>query len=337
MRILLLVLLWFGTAYADTLDTVQRRGILNCGVNLALAGFSLTSSDGIWEGLDVDYCRAVAAAVLGSATKVRFVPLNAQARFTALQSGEVDVLSRNTSWTLQRDASLGLQFVAPIFYDGQGFLVPIKKNITHPTQLNKASICIQSGTTTELNIHDYFKSHRMSFHPVVFEGFEESIAAFFHDRCDAYSSDASALAIIRSKNADNPNDYKVLDTLISKEPLAPVVRSNDSKWFTINRWVLYGLIEAEERGVTSKNIAQMKNTPSNGTLDKFLGVDGVFGAALGLRDDWLYQAIHQVGNYGEIYERNIGMGSSLKLPRSFNHRANALARDGGLMYAPPLR
>lgn len=315
-----------------TLDGIRTRGQLVCGVNPGLAGFAAANREGKWAGLDVDMCRALAAAVLGDGNKVKWVPLNAQQRFTALQSGEIDILSRNTSWTLTRDASLGLHFTGIVYYDGQGFIVPKKFKVTSAKQLNGAEICVQSGTTTEKNLNDYFAANKLKYKPVVFEAFEPSVKAFFAGRCQAYTTDVSALASIRSKEAANPDDFVILPELISKEPLGPMVRRGDDEWFAIGKWVLNALLEAEEYGITQANVDQMKSSP-NPAVQRILGVSEDSGKLLGLKRDWAYQAIRAVGNYGEIFERNVGSGSSLKLPRGLNNQWN----KGGLMYAPPIR
>jgi general L-amino acid transport system substrate-binding protein len=315
-----------------TLDQVRQRAQLACGVSTGVIGFSAADSQGRWNGMDVDICRAIAAAVLNDAGKVKYVPLNAQQRFTALQSGEIDLLSRNTTWTLTRDASLGLHFTAVTYYDGQGFLVPKKLKITSAKQLKNAEICVQSGTTTEKNLGDWFKAQGIKVKPVVFEKFEASIKAFFSGRCQAYTTDASALAFIRSKEAPNPDDYVVLPELISKEPLGPVVRRGDDEWFAIVKWVIFALIEAEEYGITQANLDQMKSSPDP-AIQRLLGGAEDSGKLLGLERDWAARAVKAVGNYGEIFQRNVGKDSPLKLPRG----ANALWNKGGLLYAPPVR
>ncbi len=315
-----------------TLDAIKQRDQVVCGVNTGLAGFSAADSQGNWVGLDVDICRAIAAAVLGDAKKVKWVPLNAQQRFTALQSGEVDVLSRNTTFTLTRDASLGLFMTAVTYYDGQGFIVPKKIKITSAKQLKNAEICVQSGTTTEKNLNDYFKALNVKIKPVVFEGFEASVKAFFSGRCQAYTTDASGLASIRNKEAANPDDYVILPELISKEPLGPMVRRGDDEWFTIVKWAIYALLEAEEYGLTQANVDQMK-TSTEPTIQRILGTSEDMGKLLGLDKEWAYREIKAVGNYGEIFERNVGPSSALKLPRGLNNLWN----KGGIQYAPPIR
>jgi general L-amino acid transport system substrate-binding protein len=330
---LLALLLHLPAAHAGrTLDQVRQRAQLVCGVSTGVIGFSSADSQGRWNGLDVDVCRAIAAAVLNDPNKVKYVPLNAQQRFTALQSGEVDLLSRNTTWTLTRDASLGLHFTAITYYDGQGFLVPKKLKLTSAKQLKNAEICVQSGTTTEKNLSDYFKAQGIKIKPVVFEKFEASIKAFFSGRCQAYTTDASALAFIRSKEAPRPDDYLILPELISKEPLGPVVRRGDDEWFAIVKWVIFALIEAEEYGVTQANLEQMKAS-ADPAIQRLLGSAEDSGKLLGLERDWAARAVKAVGNYGEIFQRNVGSASPLKLPRG----VNALWNKGGLMYAPPIR
>jgi general L-amino acid transport system substrate-binding protein len=315
-----------------TLDAIKQRDQLVCGVNTGLAGFSAADSQGNWVGLDVDVCKAIAAAVLGDAKKVKWVPLNAQQRFTALQSGEVDILSRNTTFTLTRDASLGLYDTVVTYYDGQGFIVPKKGKITSAKQLKNAEVCVQSGTTTEKNLTDYFKSINVKIKPVVFEGFEASVKAFFSGRCQAYTTDASGLASIRNKEAPNPDDYVILPELISKEPLGPMVRRGDDEWFTIVKWTIYALLEAEEYGITQANVDQMKSS-QDPPVQRILGTSEDTGKLLGLDKEWAYREIKAVGNYGEIFERNVGPQSALKLPRGLNNLWN----KGGIQYAPPIR
>jgi general L-amino acid transport system substrate-binding protein len=280
--------------------------------------------------LDVDTCRAVAAAVFGDATKVKYTPLSAQQRFTALQSGEVDLLSRNTTWTLSRDTSLGLDFTVVTYYDGQGFMVPKKLNLTSARNLDGASICVQPGTTTELNLADYFRANDMKFEPVVIESLQEVIAAFFAGRCDVFTTDASGLASIRAKNAPNPEDFEILPEIISKEPLGPVVRHGDNEWKDIVTWSIYAMIEAEEKGITSSNVDSMLGS-QDPTIQRLLGVTPGNGEALHIDEKWAYNIIKQVGNYGESYARNIT--EVLGLRRGINQQW----RDGGLIYAPPLR
>lgn len=321
------------SAYAGAdLDAVMERGELICGVNTGLAGFSIPDSEGAWTGLDVDVCRAVAAALFGDADAVNFVPLSAQQRFTALQSGEIDVLSRNTTWTLTRDASLGINFTGVTYYDGQGFMVPSAIGVSSALELDGATVCVQSGTTTELNLTDYFRANGMEFQPVVIESFDESKTAFFAGQCDVYTTDASGLASIRAIDAENPDDYLILPEIISKEPLGPAVRQGDDQFFNIVKWVVFALLEAEELGITSENVEEMKGS-DNPSIQRLLGTAPGMGELLGLGDDWAANAISQVGNYGEIYERNVGPDTPLRLDRGLN----ALWTEGGLMYAPPIR
>ena len=322
-----------GNAFAGkTLDTIKQRDQLVCGVNTALAGFSASDSQGNWAGFDVDFCRAIAAAILGDAKKVKWVPLNASQRFTALQSGETDVLSRNTTWTLTRDASLGLAFTGVTYYDGQGFMVTKKSKITSAKQLKGATVCVQSGTTTEKNLSDYSKAAGLNLKPVVFETQEATNKAYFAGRCQAYTTDASGLASVRNKEAGNPDDHVILPELISKEPLGPSVRRGDDDYFTIVKWVVFALIEAEEYGITQANVDQMKSS-TDPVVQRILGTSEDTGKLLGLDKDWAYRPLKAVGNYGDIFERNVGPKSALKLPRG----ANNLWSKGGFMYAPPVR
>jgi general L-amino acid transport system substrate-binding protein len=327
----LLALTLAGTAQAGaTLDAVKARNSLKCGVSTGLAGFSIADSQGQWQGLDADGCKALAAAVLGDASKVQFVPLSAQQRFTALQSGEVDVLIRNTTWTLTRDASLGFHFAGVLFYDGQGFMVPKDLGVKSAKELDGAEVCVQTGTTTELNLADYFRANGMKFKPVVFESLEESKTAFFNGRCQVYTTDRSGLASLRSADAPNPDDYVILPDIISKEPLGPVVRRGDDEWFAIVKWMVYGLIEAEEKGVTSGNVDQMKES-QDPVIQRLLGTSGDMGTMLGLDNDWVVRMLKAVGNYGEMYDRNV-------VPIGLSREgANQLWTKGGLMYAIPLR
>ncbi|HEY2927506.1 amino acid ABC transporter substrate-binding protein [Piscinibacter sp.] len=315
-----------------TLDQIKQRGQLVCGVNTGLAGFAAADSQGNWTGLDVDVCRAVAAALLGDGNKVKWVPLSAQQRFTALQSGEVDVLSRNTTWTLSRDASLGMSFTGVTYYDGQGFMVPTKTKITDAKQLKKLAVCVQSGTTTEKNLTDYSRANKLDIKPVVFDTFEATNAAYFAGRCQAYTTDASGLASLRNKEAKNPDEHLILPTLISKEPLGPSVRRGDDEFFAIVRWTVFALIEAEEYGITQANVDKMKSS-TDPVIGRILGSTEDTGKLLGLERDWAAKAIKAVGNYGEIFERNVGPKSALKLPRGLNN----LWSHGGIMYAPPIR
>jgi general L-amino acid transport system substrate-binding protein len=294
-----------GAASAATLDEVKSRGHLLCGVSTGLAGFSNPDSTGKWGGLDVDVCRAVAAAVLGDAEKVKYVPSTAQQRFTILQSKEVDLLSRNTTWTLQRDTALGFNFAPTTYYDGQGFMVPKALGVKTAKELNGATVCVQPGTTTELNLADYFRAQGMQFKPVVIEKLEEVNAAYFAGRCDVLTTDASGLASVRATVAQNPDDHIILPEIISKEPLAPAVRHGDDQWFDIVKWTVYALLEAEEKGVSSTNVDQMLDS-KDPTIQRLLGTSPGMGKALGLDEKWAYNAIKQVGNYGEIFDRNVG-------------------------------
>ena len=316
-----------------TLDAIKQRGQVVCGVNTGLAGFSQADSNGAWTGLDVDICRAIAAAVLGDASKVKWVPLNAQQRFTALQSGEIDILSRNTTWTLTRDASLGMNFTGVTYYDGQGFMVPVKSKVTSAKQLKGATVCVQSGTTTEKNLSDYSRAGNLALKPVVFEKLEAANGAYFSGRCNAYTTDASGLASIRNKEAKDPKEHLILPELISKEPLGPSVRRGDDEWFGIAKWVIFGLVEAEEYGITQANVDQMLADSQDPVVGRILGKTEDTGKLLGLEKDWMVKAIKATGNYGEIFERNVGPKSSLALPRGVNNLWN----KGGIMYAPPVR
>jgi general L-amino acid transport system substrate-binding protein len=313
----------------STSASVSAIGYLKCGVNTGLAGFAQPDSNGIWRGIDVDVCRAVAAAVTGDAAKVRYTPLTAQQRFTALQSGEVDILSRNTTWTISRDASLGLNFVGVNYYDGQGFMVPKKRNITSAKQLNGATVCVQPGTTTELNLADYFRAHKMKFKPVVIEKLEEVLNAYFAGRCDVYTTDVSGLIAARASRAANPAEHVILAEVISKEPLGPAVRHGDDRWFDIVKWSLFAMIDAEELELTSQNIDKQTSS-ANPLIQRFIGAVGESGKMLGLDNRWAYRIIKQVGNYGESFQRNL---APLGLERGINNLWN----KGGLMYAPPLR
>jgi len=315
-----------------TFDKVKQAGTLVCGVNTGLAGFGQPDNQGHYTGLDVDVCRAMAAALFGDASKVKYVPLTAQQRFTALQSGEVDVLSRNTTWTLQRDTELGLNFGPVVYYDGQGFMVPKKLGVKSAKELNGATICVQPGTTTELNLADYFRANKMTFKPLVIEKLDEVVAAYFSGRCDVFTTDRSGLAATRIARAPNPEDQIILPEVISKEPLAPAVRQGDDQWNDLVRWVVYALFEAEEKGITSKNADEMLKSEDPG-MKRMLGVTPGMGKALGVDEKWAYNAIKAVGNYGEIFDRNVGKDSPLKLDRGIN----ALWTHGGLMYAMPIR
>ncbi len=316
-----------------TLDAIKARGQLVCGVHTGLAGFSAADSNGNWTGIDVDVCRAVAAATLGDANKVKYVPLAAQARFTALQSGEVDILSRNTTFTLTRDASLGLSQTAVVYYDGQGFMVPTKSKIKSAKQLKGQTVCVQSGTTTEKNLTDYAKANNLGIKPVVFEKLDAVEGAYFSGRCLAYTTDASGLASVRNKSAKNPADHVILPELISKEPLGPLVRRGDDEWRAIVTWTIYGLLEAEEADITQANVDELKANTKDPSIGRMLGTTEDSGKLLGLDKEWLARAIKATGNYGEIFERNVGPKSALQLPRGLNN----LWTKGGLQYAYPIR
>jgi general L-amino acid transport system substrate-binding protein len=319
------------SAGAQTLTTVKTRGTLNCGSNPGLAGFGLPDAQGNWTGLDVDVCRAIAAAIFDDPTKVKFVPLTAKDRFTALQSGEVDVLVRNTTWTSSRDTSLGLNFTGVDYYDGQGFMVRKALKVNSALELSDAAVCVQQGTTTELNLADYFRANKMKLKTVTFATSDEAVKAYDAGRCDAYTTDASGLYSERLRLA-NPNDHVVLPEIISKEPLGPAVRHGDDQWFDIVKWVLFAMIIAEEQGLTQKSINEALGS-DNPDIKKFVGTEGNYGEQLGLTKDWAVRIIKHVGNYGEVFERNVGQGSPLKIQRGLN----ALWTKGGIQYAPPIR
>lgn len=321
-----------GSAFAaTTLESVKSKGHVQCGVTSGLPGFSQPDEKGNWTGIDVDTCRGVAAAVFGSGDKTEFTPLTAKERFTALQSGEIDVLSRNTTWTLTRDASLGLNFTGVNYYDGQGFLVTKKLGVDNAEQLDGATVCIQSGTTTELNLADYFRSKGMKFNPLVFDTSEQTVQGFAAGRCDVLTSDRSQLAALRSKLSD-PSSAKILPNTISKEPLGPVVRQGDDQWFNIVKWALFVQVNAEELGITQANVDDMKKS-DNPEVQRLLGTTGDMGEKLGLSADFGYNIIKAVGNYGEMYNRNVGPDTPLGLDRGLN----ALWTEGGIMYVPPVR
>ncbi|MGB1546033.1 MAG: amino acid ABC transporter substrate-binding protein [Candidatus Puniceispirillaceae bacterium] len=319
-------------AQAGTLEDVRAKGFIQCGVSQGLPGFSNADDSGKWTGLDVEMCEAVAAAVFGDKNAVKYTPLSAKQRFTALSSGEIDILSRNTTWTMTRDTQLGLNFAGVNYYDGQGMMVPTALGVSSATELDGANICTNTGTTTELNITDYFRANGMSFNLVAFEKADEVVAAYDAGRCDVYTTDRSGLAAQRGK-LTNPDNHVVLPEIISKEPLGPVVRQGDDVWFNIVRWSLNAMINAEEMGITSDNINQMTYNKITPAEARFIGKEGKFGAELGLADDWAYQIIRQVGNYGESYERNVGPNTPLKLDRG----VNALWSQGGILYAAPIR
>jgi general L-amino acid transport system substrate-binding protein len=318
------------SASAGTLDQIKARGQLICGSNPGLAGFGLPDDQGNWKGLDVDGCRALAAAIFDDATKVKFIPINAKDRPTVLASGEIDVLIRNTTWTMSRETG-GMFFTGVNYYDGQGFIVRKKLGVMNAKDLNGASVCVQQGTTTELNLADYFRANNMKFEPVVFASDDETVKAYDTGRCDVYTTDASGLYAERLKLAA-PDDNIVLPEIISKEPLGPSVRKDDVQWFQIVQWAHFAMITAEELGVTSANVDE-KLKSDNPDIRRLLGVEGEFGKGLGLTNDWAYRIIKKVGNYGESFDRNVGDGSPIKIKRGLN----ALWSKGGLQYAPPIR
>ena len=327
----------FADGHGSTLDVVKERGFLKCGSNTGLAGFGLPNDAGVWEGIDVDVCRAVAAAVFGDASKVEYVPTTSKVRFTVLQSGEVDMLSRNTTWTLQRDVELGLEFVGVNYYDGQGFMVRKDLGVSSATELDGASVCIQVGTTTEMNLADYFSANGMSYEAVPVETNSEADAAYTAGRCDVYTTDASGLYASRAGYPD-PSAHVVLPEIVSKEPLGPSVRHGDSAWADIVRWSLNAMIIGEELGITSANVDEMKSSPNPEVL-RLLGVNQVgdtgagYGQWLNLSDDWAYNIIQQVGNYSESFEKHIGPNTPINIQRGLN----ALYKNGGILYAPPFR
>src|SRR6266851_1412012 len=324
-----------GAQAGATRDKVKQAGQISCGVGTGLAGFGAPDSQGRWAGFNVDICRAVSAAIFGDSEKVKYVPLSAQQRFTALQSGEVDMLSNNTTATLTRDTALGLDFTAITYYDGQGFMVTKKLGVKSAKELNGATICVAPGTTTELNLADYFRANKMNFKPVVIEKVDEIRAAFFSGRCDVYTTDASGLYAARAANVPPPakaEDFVVLPEIISKEPLAPAVRHGDQQFADIVRWTQYAMLEAEEYGISSKTVDDMLKS-DNPTIKRILGVTPGMGKALGVDEKWVYNIVKQVGNYGESFDRNVGAGSPLKIERGLNK----LWTQGGLQYAPPIR
>ncbi len=314
----------------ETLDSVKKKGFIQCGVNTGLPGFSNPDDSGKWTGLDVDYCRALAAAVLGDAEKVKFTPLTAKVRFTALQSGEIDILSRNTTWTMSRDTSFG-EFIGVNYYDGQGFMVRKSLGVKSSIELDGAAVCTNTGTTTELNIADYFRANNMNYTVVAFEKGDEVVSAYDSGRCDVFTTDRSGLAAERTK-LSKPDEHMVLPEIISKEPLGPMVRHGDFQWGDIARWTRNCLVNAEEFGITSANVAE-KAKSNDPNLKRILGTEGSLGADLGLAPDFCATAIAKVGNYAEIYNRNVGPDTPLKLERG----VNALWTDGGILYAAPMR
>ena len=328
---LLVVIPGAAGAQQKTLDAVKQRGLLSCGVHTGLAGFGAADDKGVWTGLDVDYCKAIAAAVLGDTSKVRYVPTTPKERFAALQSREVDVLARSTTWTIARDSSAGFSFVGINYYDGQGFMVRKSAGVKVGKQLGGATVCVQTGTTTELNLADFFRTNNLPYKPVVFDKIDEAVRAYANNRCDAYTTDASGLYSVRLQMA-NPDEHIVLPDIISKEPLGPLVRQDDFQWFTIVKWVHFALLNAEEAGITQANVDEMRSSTVP-DIKRLLGKEGDYGKGLGLDNDWAYRIVKQVGNYGEIFERNVGAGSRLKIDRGLNR----LWTKGGLQYAPPIR
>ena len=318
-------------ASAATLDDIKAKGFVQCGVSQGLPGFSNPDAAGNWTGLDVDLCKAVAAAVFGDATKVKFTPLSAKERFTALQSGEVDLLSRNTTWTMSRDTTLGLNFAGVNYYDGQGFMVRKSLGVKSGLELSGASVCTNTGTTTELNVADYFRANKMEYEIVAFEKADEVVAAYDAGRCDVYTTDASGLYAQRLK-LTAPDDHIVLPEIISKEPLGPVVRQGDDLWFNLVKWTHFAMVGAEELGVTKANVDEMANS-ENPEIKRLLGKEGEFGTSIGVSNDWAYQIIKQVGNYGEVFEANVGPNTPLAIARG----KNALWTNGGLQYGMPVR
>ena len=320
------------SGYGETLKAVKERGYLICGVNGQLPGFSYVDKEGNYSGFDVDFCKALAAAIFGDPTKVEYRPLTAKERFTALQTGEIDVLIRNTTWTLTRDTELGANFVATTFYDGQGIMVPKELGVTKLEDLDGASICVATGTTTELNLADQFHARGLEYTPVVFETADQVFGAYEEGRCDAVTTDKSGL-VSRKITLKDPDAHMILDETLSKEPLGPVVRHGDDQWFDIVQWVVFATFTGEEFGITSQNVDEIKASTEDPNVKKFLGLEGEMGQKLGLGDDWAYNIIKMVGNYAEIYDRNLGPGTPFNLPRGLN----ASWKDGGLLYAPPIR
>jgi general L-amino acid transport system substrate-binding protein len=316
---------------ADTLSDVKAKGFVQCGIAASTPGFSIPDANNAWVGLDVEYCRAMAAAIFNNADAVRYTPLSGTERFAALGKGEVDVLTRTTTWTMARDTTLGISFTGVTYYDGQGFMVRKKDNFTSATQLGGATICIEKGTTTELNAADYFAANNLEYKPLMLDSEDETVKAFEDSRCAVFTTDASGLAGERATFAD-PEEYVILPEIISKEPLGPSVRQGDPIWFNISRWTYFALLNAEELGVTSKNVDEMLGS-DNPEIKRLLGVEGDFGTPMGLDKDWAYRIIKLVGNYAEIFDRTVGPNTPLKLPRGLN----ALWKDGGIQYAPPVR
>jgi general L-amino acid transport system substrate-binding protein len=314
-----------------TLDLVKKNGFIRCGVNPALLGFAATNDAGEYQGFDVDYCKAVAVAVFNDPSKVKYTPLNAKERFTALQSGEIDMLARNSTWTMSRDTQMGIMFTGVNYYDGQGFMVRKSQNVSSALELDGATVCVQTGTTTELNLADYFKANKMDYTLVAFENNTDVNNAYEAGRCDVLTTDASGLYSTRL-TLSKPDDHIVLPEIISKEPLGPAVRQGDDQWFGIVKWVGFALVNAEELGITQANVDEMKSS-NNEDVKRLLGVEDKFGESIGLGNDWAYNVIKTMGNYGEIFDRNIGAGSKLQIARGLN----ALWSKGGIQYAPPIR
>lgn len=322
-----------GAAQAAVLDDVRARGALNCGVNPGLTGFAAPDANGVWQGFDVDLCRAVAAAIFGDPNAVNFTPLSGETRFTALAAGEVDLLARNSTWTFSRDTDLNLDFVAVNYYDGQGFLAPRSLGVSSAKELDGATVCIQTGTTTELNLADFFRVNNITYTPVPIANDAEGRQQYLAGACDVYTTDASGLAAARA-TFENPEEHVILPEIISKEPLGPAVREGDQDWADLVRWVFYALVTAEELGITSANVADMAAAPTNNPeINRLLGTEDQYGAMIGLDPQWAVNVIRAVGNYGEIFERHLGQGTPIGLARGLN----ALWTEGGLMYAPPFR
>ena len=319
--------------FGETLTAVQGRGKLICGVNGQLPGFSFLDPEGNFSGFDADFCRALAAAVLGDATKVEFRPTTTQERFTVLQTGEIDALMRNSTWTLTRDTELGLNFAGVTFYDGQGIMVPVDSGIESLADLEGGTICVQKGTTTELNLADVMSTEGISYTPAVFEDVNATYGAYAEQRCDAVTSDKSQLSSVAKGLLPDPENHVIMDVTLSKEPLGPVVRHGDDQWFDIAKWVIYATLAAEEYGITSANVDDLKSTSENPEIKRLLGVEGDMGLKLGLTNDWAYNVIKQVGNYAEIYARNLGEETPTYIPRGLN----SLYTDGGILYSPPVR
>jgi general L-amino acid transport system substrate-binding protein len=327
-----LLALGLNTAQAGTLDDVRSKGYLDCGVSTGVAGFAFTDDKGNWQGFDPAICKAVAAAIFGDTSKVKYTTTTGKTRFTVLRSGQVDMLARNTTWTFSRDVDLKLDFVGVNYYDGQGFMVPTKLGVKSAKELDGASVCIQTGTTTELNLADYFRTNNIKYEPVPIETNEEARKGYLAGRCDVYTTDASGLAATRS-TLPNPGDHMLLPEIISKEPLGPLVRHGDSEWGDVVRWSLNAMIIAEELGLSSANVDSMKTSTNNPEVKRLLGAEGDYGKMLGLSNDWAYNIVKSVGNYSEVYEAFIGAKTPIGLPRGLN----ALWTKGGILYAPPFR